>query len=521
MGSKHSRLSPTSQSKNETRPGSARPNGNVPANEISAEARAEFTVADIHCPANTRRAQTLRASDNDRFCKYRNYFKNHHMSLAREVGRKTSKSKAELLQWVEDAVGPLEGGDKFTKDEILEIAMVSTALTEYSESALAKMYARGELDALPNVPLHTHNMRMPATQQACRNSSNAANKDKLEAAHYIGLEVMLRLNEHLPVEHRMGEELRQILNHSSNLRLMLATSNQILHKKVDAMLINAKEATGTLDGTTGRNKQPTKISTREYDRLIQIAKHAQDDIFQDAMIAANGHHLYVSLRQQFNLLDIGDRPVLWDLAKDKSELQQPVHRRFRSPSPVRGQRVAPPSPAKKPDPVSRIRNSAVSSTSASPEKHHRNPFSRLAAKIFRSRHKKKEMQAFIPTLTTSQMPRRPPRPVAPTISAKPKTKKPLTKTKKTPRNENQSKSKPKVKRKPQAPLAAKKTAKQSVSSSSQDSSYRDSFSSSDDSDHTDVGVIQTDNRVYHVGPRGGTYYINESGKKVYTKEACK
>ncbi|CAI5735330.1 unnamed protein product [Hyaloperonospora brassicae] len=521
MGSKHSRPS-TQSTTDAARPRASRAHGGTApvADEISAEARAEFTVADIHCPNNTRRAQTLWTSDNDRFCKYRNYFKNHHMSLAREVGRKTSKSKAALLQWVEDAVGPLHEGDKLTKDEILEIAMVSAALTEYTEAALAKMYARGELNALPNVPLHTHNMRMPATQQACRNSSNAANKDKLEAAHYIGLEVMLRLNERLPVERRMGDELRQILNHSSNLRLMLATSNQVLHKKVDAMLINAKEAVDTLESTTAtQHKQAKKISTREYDRLVQIAKHAQDDIFQDAMIAANGRHLYVSLRQQFILLDIGDRPVLWDLAKDKPELQQPVRSRLRSPSPVRGPRLAPPSPAKKRDPESRIRNNAVSSTPASTEKHHRNPFSRLAAKIFRSRHKKKEAQASVPAMTTREISSEPPRSVAPARSAKTNKKKPLAKTKATPQTKNANKPKPsRAKRNPRPPVAAKKTAKQSVSRSSQESSYRDS-SSSDGSDYTDADVVQTDDRVYHVGPRGGKYYINEAGKKVYAKEA--
>ncbi|KAG6583127.1 Kinetochore protein mis18 [Phytophthora cinnamomi] len=280
MGGKHSRPQPQGDA-TDARDNQQQPQGD----ELSAEARAEFTVADIHSPENTRRAQQLRGGDLDRFCKYRNYFKNHHMSLAREVGRKTSKSKAELLRWVEGAVGPLEGGAQCTKDEILEIAMVSAALSEYGEAALAQMYDRGELDALPNVPLHTHNLRMPAKQQACRDNSDAANKDKLEAAHYIGLEVMLRLNERLPVEQRMGEELREILNHPSNLRLMLATSNQVLHKKVDAMLINAKDAAEQKETS---NRQSRKISAREYDRLVQIAKHAQDEGFQDAMIAANG-----------------------------------------------------------------------------------------------------------------------------------------------------------------------------------------------------------------------------------------
>ncbi|KAF4319290.1 hypothetical protein JM18_007459 [Phytophthora kernoviae] len=317
MGSKHSRPSSEQPGDGKAHSDPLKSRDNQQDDEILSKARAEFTVEDIRSPENTRRAQTLRSNDNDRFCKYRNYFKNHHMSLAREVSRRTSKSRAELLSWVEEVIGPLEEADKYTKDEILEIAMVSAAITEYGEHTLTKLYDRGELDALPNVPLHTHNLRMPAQQQKCRDSSDAANKDQLEAAHYIGLEVMLRLNERLPVEQRMGEELREILNHPSNLRLMLATSNQVLHKKVDAMLITAGEVSLQPTSSTAKNKRLRKISAREYDRLVQIVKHAQDDGFQKAMIAANGHYLYASLREQFNRLDVGDRSKLWDIRKDK------------------------------------------------------------------------------------------------------------------------------------------------------------------------------------------------------------
>lgn len=422
------------------------------------------------------------------------------MSLAREVGRKTSKSKAELLTWVENAVGPLENGEKLTKDEILEIAMVSVALTEYGESFLSKMYIRGELDALPNIPLHTHNLRMPGQQQACRDSSDAANKDKLEAAHYIGLEVMLRLNERLPVEQRMGEELREILNHSSNLRLMLATSNQVLHKKVDAMLINAKAA-------ETETKPQRKISAREYDRLVQIAKHAQDEGFQSAMIKANGHFLYVSLREQFNRLDIGDRPKLWDIEKDKPELKQPPRSRFRSPSPARQLPRPPLSPAKKKDPERRM-------VQDSDKKHH-NPFSRLAAKIFHS-HKKKDAATGRSASTTART----------NENSRPKTvnrsgktgaekKKPLVKTKEARKAKKTAKDradKGKSKARP-----ARKAKKSTTHRSNQEPDSEDGVS--DDSDYVDVdsGEEKTTERVLHVGPRGGKYYINKTGKKVYVK----
>ncbi|KAI9994836.1 hypothetical protein PInf_011674 [Phytophthora infestans] len=515
MGSKHSRLSHQHSPDGKTRPDASKPHDKrEPEAEISEEARAEFTVDDIYSPENTRRALILRSSDHDRFCKYRNYFKNHHMSLAREVGRKTSKSKAELLRWVEDAVGPLESGSKFTKDEILEIAMVSVALTEYGESSLAKMYDRGELDALPNIPLHTHNLRMPAKQQACRDGSDAVNKDKLEAAHYIGLEVMLRLNERLPVEQRMGEELREILNHPSNLRLMLATSNQILHKKVDALLINAKSA--SLSDV--ESKPQRKISAKEYDRLVQIAKHAQDQGFQDAMIAANGHYLYRSLREQFNCLDIGARPPLWDVEKDKNELRRPPRSRYRSPSPVPHQLRTPPSPEKKRDPERRMVQNSSSSPRAS-EKKHRNPFSRLASKIFHSHSKKKHAAAARSASTvplqsdnTGNSNTKPAKPKIPVNRPKSGEKKNPLATKKNPKRQPGKTNKSGT-RQPRA--TAKKAAKTPVRHSNQDSASDDAWSS--DSDYVDSDQDDNDGRELHVGPRGGKYYVNEAGKKVYVK----
>ncbi|CAI5726380.1 unnamed protein product [Peronospora destructor] len=448
------------------------------------------------------------------------------MSLAREVGRKTSKSKPELLHWVANAVGSMEAGEKYTKDTILEIAMVSAALSEYSETVLAKMYDRGELNALPNVPLHTRNLRMPGKQQACRDSSDALNKDKLEAAHYIGLEVMLRLNERLSVEQRMGDELREILNHSRNLRLVLATSNQILHKKVDAMLINAIDMHEPLKGTVVDSKQERQTSAAEYDRLVQIAKHAQEKNFQDAMIAANGHYLYASLRQQFNLVNVGDRPTLWDTEKDKLELKHLPRPRFRSPSPAPRKPRILPSPAKKRDPEPRMLNHSSVTASTFPEKKHRNPFFRLAAKIFRSHSTKTLAHATRSTSTSGQIPQESSRSLVPKVQVKGKKKKLVAKTKTShPTGNAKPKSKLDQKKKNRLRTVATKTIRKSASQSSKESA---SFvnSSLEDSDYVD-GSVEGDvdevgenaDRVFHVGPRGGKYYINATGKKVYAKAA--
>lgn len=272
-----------------------------------------WSLEDICNPANTRRAETLkRLEDSDadeRFGKYRNYFKNHDLELARAIQSMVTKaSKPELREWVHSHVGELEFADEYAKLELVEIAMVSACLTKYGERALVKLDKAGKLDNLPNVALITHNLRLTSQQQACRAQSKATDKKGKEAAHYVGLEVMMKLNERLPVEQRMGDELREILNHPSNLRLVSRAANQSLHKRVDAVLIAAG----------GEGAKEVKLSSSEYTRLVQIAKHAQGDVFQDAMASAtNGQYLYRSLRNQFQLVDIGDRAPVWDDALDR------------------------------------------------------------------------------------------------------------------------------------------------------------------------------------------------------------
>ncbi|CAH0473765.1 unnamed protein product [Peronospora belbahrii] len=90
-------------------------------------------------------------------------------------------------------------------------------------------------------------------------------------------------------------------------------------------------------------------------------------------------------------------------------------------------------------------------------------------------------------------------------------------------------------------MAARKTVKTSGRHSSEESASFDN-SSSEDSDYVEedvgdsasfdssssedsgyskehVGEVKKNDRVYHVGPRGGKYYINATGKKVYAKAA--
>lgn len=297
-----------------------------------------LSLAEICTAKSTRHAEQLKqqeASDAaaeggdgmSRFAKYRNFFKNHDTELAREITRMVTRAnKSELRAWVAENVGELEFLDSYGKLELVELAMVSAAIARHGEKKLAKMDAKGELAALPNTALHTHDLRMTSKQQACRAQSKAARKDEMQAAHYVGLEVMMTLNSRLSVESRVGDELREILNHPSNLRLVLATTNQSLHKKADTLLMIDYELLEQEESNQSKEDEPkkkkkkkktrNKPTPQEYTRLVQVAKHAQSDAFQEAMRAANGVELYRSLRDQFLRLDVGDRAVIWDVTKD-------------------------------------------------------------------------------------------------------------------------------------------------------------------------------------------------------------
>lgn len=282
-----------------------------------------FALGDIKSESSTRRSQTLFATQDDRFAKFRNFFKNHDTALAREIQAKCSKSRAELLQWICDHVGAIVNDDQLQKSDLGDIALVSAAITKYGELALDAIYARGEMHALSNMALHTHALRRTSQQQACRDSSKASDKHKKQAAHYVGLEVMLKLNERLPVDHRLGDELKIILNLPGNLRLVKTETNQSFHKEVDALLVALPE--------TLADRQ---LSKKEYDRLVQIAKVAQSEEFQNAMILAKGHQLYLSLRDAFGALDrISKQPKLWNARKDKRELQRTSRSTNAEPTP--------------------------------------------------------------------------------------------------------------------------------------------------------------------------------------------
>ncbi|KAK1943663.1 hypothetical protein P3T76_005059 [Phytophthora citrophthora] len=187
----------------------------------------------------------------------------------------------------------------------------------------------------------------------------------------------------------------------------------------------------------------------EHARLVQIAKHAQDEGFQDAMIKANGYHLYASLREQFNRLNVGNKQRLWDINKDKCDLQpgakpsnyssekETPRSRFRSPSRTQQAPKVPKSPAKKQNP----KRGSVQNPPAElfPRKTTETSVAKSKGAVNRSEANGRERKE---------------------------------------NSENKSKK--------SAHSSASKAAK-------------------------------TPDRVYHIGPHGGKYYLNSSGNKVYVK----
>lgn len=108
-----------------------------------------------------------------------------------------SNPRSEFVDWLQDHVGVAANSDRLQKSDLGDIALV-----------------------LPRSPSMGKGIWTPSTVAAKAQCGPAHTQSAQQAAHYIGLNVVLKLNEQLPVEHRLGEELKLILNQPCNLRLV-------------------------------------------------------------------------------------------------------------------------------------------------------------------------------------------------------------------------------------------------------------------------------------------------------------
>jgi len=169
----------------------------------------------------------------------------------------------------------------------------------------------GNMDNLQNVKHHAYNLRKNSSQQDARKQSKAKDMNKKHAAHYVGLEVGMHLNNALPPPQRVDiDDLREVLNIRKNLQVINAKTNLTLHKQVDRRLLSASDRAA--------------LTRNEYGRLEQIVKKAQSDEFQQAMLSmSNGRHMYLALRERIKSFNTGGKPTLWDAQKEPRELQRP------------------------------------------------------------------------------------------------------------------------------------------------------------------------------------------------------
>ncbi|KAE9011392.1 hypothetical protein PR003_g18961 [Phytophthora rubi] len=179
----------------------------------------------------------------------------------------------------------------------------------------------GKMDDIPNTVFHSYNLRSISSQRNVRMEASPDDRIDKHVAHYVGLDVGLTLNNALPPEQRVDSgKLRNALNIRKNMDLASRDENLKLHKKVDNRLINFDDH-GTL-------------SDEEYERLVQIVKHARSHEFQQAMINVNnGRFVYLALRDRISSFDTGNRQRLWNARTDPSKLKRPSTKSKSSRSP--------------------------------------------------------------------------------------------------------------------------------------------------------------------------------------------
>lgn len=252
--------------------------------------KAAFALHDVDA-SSVQRAKLIRDIDEERFRRFRNFFKSYEPEMAREIQGRSSYSREQLNAWVNYIVSPKVlrciRKNKDNTLQLLELMMVSAAIAKYGESELMAKDRRGDLEALQNIKFHTYDEYSRARQPESRaQRATSASQD----GGRVGMDFVVRVNERLPQERRVGGVvLREILAHASTMQ------------------INREEA-----------NQMGDVQTDEDERLVQIVLRVQSRWFQDAMLKSNGRFLYDAIRQILGNVN----KSLWDASKDKEELRR-------------------------------------------------------------------------------------------------------------------------------------------------------------------------------------------------------
>ncbi|KAG2832537.1 hypothetical protein PC116_g9062 [Phytophthora cactorum] len=200
--------------------------------------------------------------------------------MATEIQARSAFSREHLDAWVNYIVSPKVlrciGSSKDTQQEVLDLLLVSAAISKYGESELMAKDRRGDLSGLQNIKLDTYD----------EFSSSSKLKAQTNSKEPVSMEFVVRINERLAEERRVGGVvLREILAHASIMEI--------------------------------ENQDDTGMS-REEEPFKQIVLRVQSEWFQDAILKANGRYLYDAIRQILSNVNNS----LWDASKDKPELRR-------------------------------------------------------------------------------------------------------------------------------------------------------------------------------------------------------
>ncbi|GMF43308.1 unnamed protein product [Phytophthora fragariaefolia] len=284
--------------------------------------KSNFALHDVDA-LSVQRAKVIRRISEGRYARFRAFFESNEPDMAREIQARSAFSREQLDAWVNYIVSPKVLRciirSKDSQQELLDLLMVSAAISKYGESELMAKDRRGDLSTQQNIKLDTYDEY---------SSSHPEHVQANNSKSVVAMEFVIRVNARLPEERRLGGVvLREILAYASNMQISNETINQGDNNNLD----------------------------KEEERTRQIITRVQSTWFQDAMIKANGRYLYDAIRQILSNVN----EALWDASKDKLELQRAqiseqladgpeiklIERRASSERQVRPRMPPPPPPA--------------------------------------------------------------------------------------------------------------------------------------------------------------------------------
>ncbi|KAG1691700.1 hypothetical protein DVH05_026710 [Phytophthora capsici] len=242
--------------------------------------KATFALHDVDS-FSVQRAKVIRRISEERYIRFRNFFKSYEPEMAMEIQARSAFNREHLDAWVNYIVSPkvlrCVMGSKDSQQEVLDLLMVSAAISKYGESELMAKDRKGDLTALQNI-------KLPSYAEFSRSRQHEPEQSNRKEP--VAMEFIVRINERLTEERRVGGVvLREILAHASTMEI---------------------------------SQSDDPALSKEDERFRQIVLRVQSEWFQDAILKANGRYLYDAIRQI--LSNVNNSP--WKASKDKPELQR-------------------------------------------------------------------------------------------------------------------------------------------------------------------------------------------------------